>query len=188
MIYLELLWVFIKIGTFTFGGGYAMLPLIRQAVIENEWMTAPELLDFIAVSESTPGPLAVNMATFVGNTAGGVLGAVIATLAVVLPSFAVIIAVARFYTKYKSSAVVEGCMSGVRPVVIGLIASALATLAVGVFFPQGLGTGAFGWEFISAAVIFALTLFLSFRKINPVWLILLSAALGIAFGYGGKII
>ena len=79
-------------------------------------------------------------------------------------------------------------MSGVRPVVIGLIASALVTLASGVFFPQGIVAGAFGWELISAALIFALTLYLAFRKVNPVWLILLSAVLGIAFGYAGNLI
>lgn len=188
MIYLHLFLTFLEIGAFTFGGGYAMLPLIRQAVVENAWMTERELLDFIAVSESTPGPLAVNMATYVGNTAGGIAGAAAATLGVVLPSFAVITIVARFYGRYKSSAVVEGCMSGVRPVVIGLIASALVTLASGVFFPQGIVAGAFGRELISAALIFALTLYLAFRKVNPVWLILLSAVLGIAFGYAGDLI
>ena len=178
MIYLHLFLTFLEIGAFTFGGGYAMLPLIRQAVVENAWMTERELLDFIAVSESTPGPLAVNMATYVGNTAGGIAGAAAATLGVVLPSFAVITIVARFYGRYKSSAVVEGCMSGVRPVM----------LASGVFFPQGIVAGAFGRELISAALIFALTLYLAFRKVNPVWLILLSAVLGIAFGYAGNLI
>lgn len=180
---------FFGIGAFTVGGGYAMIPLIRRAVAEKRgWIDGSEMIDIVAVSESTPGPIAINAATFVGYRVAGFGGAFFATLGVVLPSFAVITIVARFYGRYKSSAVVEGCMSGVRPVVIGLIASALVTLASGVFFPQGIVAGAFGRELVSAALIFALTLYLAFRKVNPVWLILLSAVLGIAFGYAGDLI
>ena len=95
MIYLELFLTFLKIGAFTFGGGYAMLPLIQDAVLQNKWSTQEEIIDFIAVSESTPGPFAINMATYVGSQTGGVLGAVCATLGVVLPSFIVILIIAK---------------------------------------------------------------------------------------------
>ena len=86
MIYLELFWTFLKIGAFTFGGGYAMLPLIQAEVLSHGWMDASSLVDFIAVSESTPGPFAINIATFVGTSQGGVLGGVVATFSVVLPA------------------------------------------------------------------------------------------------------
>ena len=95
MIYLELFLTFFMIGLFTFGGGYAMLPLIQEQVIGKGWMTSEQIVDFIAVSESTPGPFAVNRATFIGTQMGGVLGAVCATLGVVLPSFIIILIVAK---------------------------------------------------------------------------------------------
>jgi chromate transporter len=109
MIFLELFLTFFKIGAFTFGGGYAMLPLIQSEALDNGWLTMEELIDFIAVSESTPGPFAINMATFVGTQmgkdflgiGGGILGAICATLGVVMPSFIVILCVAKFYQKFK---------------------------------------------------------------------------------------
>ncbi|MBO5767030.1 MAG: chromate transporter, partial [Clostridia bacterium] len=138
MIYLKLFLTFLKIGAFTFGGGYAMLPLMQQEVLNNAWMTEEELLNFIAVAESTPGPVAINMATYIGVETGGILGAIISTLGVILPSFAVILVVAKFYAKYKNSFVVKGCLTGLRPVVIGLIAKAIISLGFGVFFPNGI--------------------------------------------------
>ena len=100
MIFLELFWTFFKIGAFTFGGGYAMLPLIQESVSAKGWLAMEELVDFVAVSESTPGPFAINIATYVGMETGGVFGAVCATLGVVMPSFIVILIVARFYQKF----------------------------------------------------------------------------------------
>ena len=110
MIWIELFLTFLKIGAFTFGGGYAMLPLIQSEVERHGWLTQAEVVDFIAVSESTPGPLAINMATFVGIRTGGVLGAVCATLGVVLPSFVIILIVAKFYEKFRKSRAV--CLYG----------------------------------------------------------------------------
>ena len=112
MIYLELFLTFFKVGLFTFGGGYAMLPMIREEVISHGWLSQSELIDFIAVSESTPGPFAVNIATFIGTRTGGLFGSLCATLGVVLPSFIVIMIVARFYQKFKSSRLVIGAMTG----------------------------------------------------------------------------
>ena len=100
MIYLELLLTFLKIGAFTFGGGYAMLPLIQAEVKSHGWLDTAELVDFIAVSESTPGPFAVNISTFVGMRTAGIPGALCATFGVVLPSFLIIILVAKFYEKF----------------------------------------------------------------------------------------
>ena len=93
MIYLELFLTFLKIGAVSFGGGYAMIPLIQDAVVSNSWLTVEEILNFIAVSESTPGPIAINMATFVGMSQGGLLGAMLSTIGVVLPSFVIILLV-----------------------------------------------------------------------------------------------
>ena len=137
MIYLELFYVFFFIGAFTFGGGYAMLPLMQQQVLARNWATEEELIHFIAVSESTPGPFAVNMATYVGAEMGGVFGSVCATLGVVLPSFIVILIVAKCYEKFRSSRIVKGCMSGLKPAVVGLIGYACVNVLMTVFFPAG---------------------------------------------------
>lgn len=188
MIYLKLFLTFLKIGAFTFGGGYAMLPLMKQEVLNHAWMSEEKLLDFIAVAESTPGPVAINMATYIGVETGGILGAVVATLGVVLPSFVIILLVAKFYAKYKNSFVVKGCLTGLRPVVVGLIASAIISLAVGVFFPLGISLRAFDFGFFSSVVIFGLVVYFAFKKVNPIYLILGSAGLGIASGYAEKLL
>ena len=184
MIFLTLFWTFFKIGLFTFGGGYAMLPLMQAAVEEKGWLAAEELLNFVAVSESTPGVFAVNIATFIGSRLGGIPGAACATLGVALPSFLIILLVSRFYARFRESRIVSGVMSGLKPAAIGLIAAALLSLGRTVFFPEGLR-----WETLAAPAflvslgIFALTAVLAFRKVHPILLILLSAALGIGAGY-----
>ena len=118
MMLLDLFWTFFKIGAFTFGGGYAMLPLVQAEVARRGWMTGEALVNFIAVSESTPGPFAINMATAVGNQMGGILGAACATLGVVLPSFIIILIVARCYLAFRQSKVVSGCMHGLKSAVV----------------------------------------------------------------------
>ncbi|MBR6754666.1 MAG: chromate transporter [Clostridia bacterium] len=188
MIYLNLFLTFLKIGAFTFGGGYAMLPLMKQEVLLNAWMSEEQLLNFIAVAESTPGPVAINMATYIGVQTGGLFGAFVATLGVVLPSFVVIMLVAKFYEKYKNSFIVKNCLIGLRPAVIGLMASAVITLGFGVLFPSGLSSIAFNFGTFASIVVFAIIVYLAFKKVSPIKLILLSALLGIAFGYGEKLI
>ena len=111
MIYLTLFWTFFKIGLFTFGGGYAMLPLIQSEVAAHGWMGSAELVNFVAVSESTPGPFAVNISTYVGTRLAGIPGAFCATLGVVLPSFIIILIVAHCYEKFRTNRIVRGCMS-----------------------------------------------------------------------------
>ena len=115
MIYLELFYIFLKIGAFTFGGGYAMLPLIQDEVIAHNWIDSQSLIDFIAVSESTPGPFAVNIATYVGAEVGGIFGSFCATLGVILPSFIIILIVAKCFIQFQKSIVIKGCMSGLKP-------------------------------------------------------------------------
>ncbi len=177
MILLELFWTMFKIGALTFGGGYAMLPLIQAEVERHGWMAASELVNFIAVSESTPGPFAVNISTYVGMEMAGVLGAICATLGVVLPSFIIILIVARFYEKFRASRAVKGCMAGLKPAVVGMIGTAVLSVGKTVFFPFEIAPA------LCSLVIFAISLVLVFKKKHPIVVILLSAALGIACGY-----
>lgn len=183
MLYLELFGTFFKIGLFTIGGGYAMLPLIQEAVRTKGWMTAEELVNFIAVSESTPGPFAVNISTYVGAELAGVRGALCATLGVVLPSFLIILAVARCYAAFRSSAVVKGCMSGLKPAVIGLIGSAALSVGRTVFAPASDWSTAALEQAIGSLGIFALMAFLLHKKVHPILVIALSALLGVLLGY-----
>ena len=181
MILLQLVWTFFKIGAFTFGGGYAMLPLIQAEVAAHGWMDAEELINFVAVSESTPGPFAVNISTFVGLRLVGIPGAICATLGVALPSFVIILIVAKCFQRFKNSRIVQGCMSGLRPAVVGLIATALLSVGQTVFFPDGI---AFGAAFFVSLGVFLLSAVLAFKKLHPIWIIVISAAIGVAAGYG----
>ena len=181
MILLQLFWTLFKIGAFTFGGGYAMLPLIQAEVAAHGWMDAEELINFVAVSESTPGPFAVNISTFVGLRLVGIPGAICATLGVALPSFVIILIVAKCFQRFKNSRIVQGCMSGLRPAVVGLIATALLSVGQTVFFPDGI---AFGAAFFVSLGVFLLSAVLAFKKLHPIWIIVISAAIGVAAGYG----
>lgn len=185
MILIELFMIFLKIGAFTFGGGYAMIAMIQYEAERHGWLTEAELVDFVALSESTPGPLAVNMATFVGIRTGGVLGAVIATLGIVLPSFIIILIIAKCFEKFKDSKAVKGVMSGLKPSVVGMIGTAFLSVGRTVFFPNGFQTVCFTdilfWIFLC---IFVVSTVLAFRKMNPIEIILLAAVVGIGAGYG----
>ena len=184
MIFLELFWTFFKIGLFTFGGGYAMLPLIQEEVLNRSWATNEMLVNFVAVAESTPGPFAINMATYVGVEQGGVFGAVCATLGVVLPSFIIIIIVAKCFEKFKTNRIVAGCMTGIKPAAIGLIGAAVVSIGGTVFFPDGFTTGVFTTPTLWVSFgIFLVMAVLAFRKVHPILIICLSAVAGIGAGY-----
>ncbi len=190
MIYLQLFWVFFRIGLFTIGGGYAMIPLINAEVIANNWLDNEMLINFIAISESTPGPFAVNIATFVGTSMGGFWGAVVATLGVVMPSFIIILFIAMFFRKINEKQVVKDAFFALRPAVIGLIFFAFFNLSRQTFF------GGFSIKNFDSAknidivaiIIFAI-LFTLYKipykikaksyKMHPIVLIALSAAVGV---------
>ena len=190
-IFLDLFLTFFKIGAFTFGGGYAMLPLMQEEVLAHKWMALSDVVNFIAVSESTPGPFAINMATYVGSEVGGaygfagsLFGSFCATLGVVLPSFIVILVVAKCFEKFKNSFVVKGCMTGLKPAVVGLIGSALISVALTVFIPNGFSLAIFkDISFYCSVVIFALCTTLAFKKVHPIIIIVLAATLGIVTRY-----
>lgn len=188
MIYLELFLVFLKLGAFTFGGGAAMMPFLEDEVVERGWLTLEQFIDFVAISESTPGPFAVNIATYVGVVKGGFFGSVCATLGLVLPSFVIILLIARFYNKFKSSKLVEGAMSGLKPVSIGLIAAAVVSIGQAVFFPSGFAWSEFiSYNFITSLVIFIPMFILCLKKLHPILIVLMSGALGIGFGFLEKL-
>ena len=130
MIYLQLFYTFFKIGLFGFGGGYAMLSMIQGEVVTRyNWVSTQEFTDIVAISQSTPGPIGINAATYVGFTAtGSIWGSVIATFAVVLPSFILMLAISKFFLKYQKHPAVEAVFSGLRPAVVGLLASAALVL------------------------------------------------------------
>ena len=184
VILLDLFVTFFTIGLFTFGGGYAMLPLIQQKVVEKGWMSVEAIVDFVAVSESTPGPFAVNISTYVGTECAGVLGAICATLGVVLPSFLVILVVARCYIRFKESKLVSGAMFSLRATVVGLMAGAVWGMLPTVFFHSGIA-----WEFVlkpeflCSVAIFGTMLVLALKKVSPIIIVICSAIAGIACGF-----
>ena len=184
MIYLQLFLTFLQIGAFTFGGGYAMIPMMREQVLAHGWLTSEKIVNFIAVSESTPGPFAVNMATYVGTETAGLFGAFCATLGVVLPSFIIILIIARIYLKFKENRFVAGAMNGLRPTVVALIASAVISIGAEVFFPEAISFSVLKTAaFYISLFVFALTFILARKKVSPVIIIIISAAIGIASGY-----
>ena len=179
----QLFGTFSKIGAFTFGGGYAMIPLIQREVTERRrWLEDRDILDIVAIAESTPGPIAINTATFVGYQVCGTLGAFCATLGVVLPSFLIILLVARFYAAFRSSAIVSGAMGGLRPAVIGMIGAAVVSVGEAVFLPEGLAAVT-AYPLVCSLTIFVLMAVLTYKKLHPIVIILLSALLGIVTGY-----
>lgn len=129
-MYLNLLYIFFKIGLFSFGGGYAMLPLIRQeVVINNTWLSPNEFTDLIAISQATPGPIAVNCATYVGFKVSGFGGSLACTLGIILPSFIIMTLITKFFLKFKENKFVEDAFLGLRPTTIGLVAAAALLVA-----------------------------------------------------------
>ena len=186
MIYFKLFFTFLEIGAFSFGGGYGMISLIREAVVSNGWLSENEFMNFVAVSESTPGPLAVNMATFVGSSQAGVWGALLSTLGVVLPSFIIILLIAALISNLLKYAGVKAFLSGVRPCIVALILATAVTLGAGTLFSfKTVGEG-FSPDFrallILAILILFGFLFSRFKKkpVSPILMIVLSAFLGIA--------
>ena len=198
---LQLFWTYLKVGTFTLGGGYAMLPLIQREVVDyRKWIDETEFLNMIALAQAAPGLIAVNSAIFIGHQVGAkhvpptkgrvwsrmypymAVGA--AVLGAVLPSFVIILIVAKCYAKFKSSRLVVGAMNGLKPAVVGLIAAALLSLSQTVFFPAGLSVSVLGTaQFYVSLGIFAAAVVLAFKKLHPILIILLSAVIGVVAGY-----
>ena len=167
MIYIQLLWSFIQIGLFSIGGGYASLPLIEHQVVDvHGWLTASQLTDIVTISQMTPGPIALNAATFVGTRIGGLPGAIVATLGCVLPSCIIVLALAWVYTKYKDLGLLRGILAGLRPAVVALIASAGLTILISALFVNDVLPHALSDVDGIAVVLFVLSLVI-LRKWKP---------------------
>ena len=190
MNYLILFLEFLKIGLFTFGGGYAMIPLVKEAVLKHGWMNEETFLNMIGVSEVTPGPIAINMATYVGSTQGGFLGALLCTLGVVLPSFIIMLLISILLKKYMKNKYVQSALGGIKFVAIALITASALTIAADVLFPYSIDGGfstsvnlvAIKMLVIIAAGYFLLKIIFK-RKPGPISVILMSAFVGLIVNY-----
>lgn len=173
-VYLKLIWAYLKIGLFGFGGGYAMLSLIERAVVGSGWISSQVFTDIVAISQMTPGPIGINSATYIGYVvAGGVWGSVVATLAVVLPPFVLVLVASRYVDRHHDSVVVRGAFTGLRPVVVGLIASAALLLMNSANFGTELGERCI--TITICVVSFALVYF---AKWHPIAVIVLAGIAG----------
>lgn len=184
MSLLNLFLSFLKIGSFTFGGGHAMIPLIQEEILRQKWMSIEELVNFIAISESTPGPFAINISTFVGLRVNGVIGSICSTIGVILTSFILILIIAKCFEKFKENKIVKYCMFGLKPAVVALIGTAIITTASAVFFPNGNILETIKTiEFIKGIIIFMISTILVFKKVHPIKIILIAALLGVLVGF-----
>ncbi len=189
MIYLLLFYEFFKVGLFSIGGGLATLPFLYDLSARTNWFTTGQLADMIAISESTPGPIGVNMATYAGYQAGGVFGGIIATLGLITPSIIIILIIARFLQRFSQASLVKNVFYGLRPATAALIAAAgfevfkLSVLNLEAFLPNWDWANLFQWKsLILFLVILALTNIKKVKKLHPVIFIAASAIEGIVFG------
>ena len=191
MIFLELFYTFLKIGLFSFGGGYGMLSVIQgEVVARHGWLSAAEFTDIVAVSQMTPGPIGINSATYVGYTAVlnsgapewlAVMGSLVASFAVMLPSIVLMLIVSRFFMKYSKHGSVEAVFKGLRPAVVGLIASAALLLMTVENFGSPAETPLQFW--VSVALFVAAFVAMKFFKISPILILILAGIFGGVF-YG----
>ncbi len=191
MIYLTLFLEFFKVGLFCFGGAFGMIPLIEETVMHYGWLSESEFFDLIGVCESTPGPIAVNMATYIGSVQGGIFGSIAATLGVVMPSFLIILLVASVMKNLTENRVFRGFMQGVKPVIVALILSTGVILLVKAVGAADLAVSS---QDIVPMLIFALLAAVYFgygritgKKLSSVLLILISAGLGVAVSLLGEL-
>ena len=181
---------FLKIGLFTFGGGYAMIPLIKEAVLKHGWMDETQFLNMIGVSEVTPGPIAINMATYVGSTQAGFLGSLICTVGVILPAFVIMLLVSILLKKFMKNRYVQSALGGIKFVAVALIAASALTIFADVLFPYSVQGGvsitpngtAIKMFIIIVAGYFLLKIILK-KKPGPISIIIMSAIVGLMVNY-----
>ena len=190
MIYLLLFWEFFKTGLFAVGGGLATLPFLYEMGSRTGWFTAQQVADMLAVSESTPGPIGINMAVYTGFTSAGVLGSVCAVVGIITPSLIVIMIVAAFLRAFRDNRYVNSAFYGIRPASTGLVAAAGLTVAIGALLRMDLWDGwSRFWTVLDAkAIALAVVIFFisrHFKKLHPVFLILVGAVAGAVFHFAG---
>lgn len=177
MIYLQLFWSFIQIGMFSFGGGYAAMPLIQgQVVTDHGWLTMSEFTDLITISQMTPGPIAVNSATFVGLKIAGIPGAVVATLGCILPSCIIVTVLAKLYLKYRSMDMLQGVLRSLRPAVVAMIASAGILILMTAFWGNNTITFT-GTKWVMVLIFAICVVILRKTKMNPIWVMVLAGVI-----------
>jgi chromate transporter len=182
---LDLYISFFQVGLFSFGGGYAALPLIQNQIVTiHHWLTIGEMADVITISQMTPGPIAINAATFVGTRVAGILGSIVATLGIITPSCIIVLTLSYFYFKYKDLHVVQGVLKGIRPVVVSLIATAGLSMVISAFWndqPFLFELAMFAKTNWIAVFLFSASLFvlMKFKKVNPILVMLGSGAAGL---------
>ncbi|NLD87932.1 MAG: chromate transporter [Clostridiales bacterium] len=190
MMLIKLLWSFLQIGLFSIGGGYAALPLIHEQVVDlHGWLTDVEFADLVTISQMTPGPIAINAASFVGARMAGIPGSLIATFGCVLPPFIIISILARLYMKYNSLDVIKGALKGLRPAVVGLIASAGFSIISSSWLNET-GTSVYGVD-IAAVLLFVATFFVMRKwKKSPILVICGTGIAGLIIYsiFGGAVI
>lgn len=186
IIYLKMIWSYLKIGLFGFGGGYAMLALIEREIVGPGWITEQKFTDIVAISQMTPGPIGINSATYIGyvvpgeqcaelaSPLWGILGSIICTLVVVIPSFLLVVYTSHFIQRHRDSLIIKGIFAGLRPVVVGLIASAALLLINGENF--GRDNYQIVWSTVLCAGAFCAVYF---AKIHPIWVIVAAGVAGL---------
>lgn len=178
MIYLQLFLSFLQIGLFSFGGGYAAMPLIQgQVVTLHGWLTMSEFTDLITISQMTPGPIAVNSATFVGMKIAGIPGAVVATAGCILPSCIIVTILARLYLKYRNLDLLQGVLKSLRPAVVAMIASAGILILKDAFWGNGESMSFAGTEWSMVMIFGICVLLLQKKKMNPIWVMVLAGVM-----------
>nr|MDD6336472.1 chromate transporter [bacterium] len=190
MIYLTLFYEFFKMGLFAIGGGMATLPFLQSICERYDWFTPQMLADMVAISEATPGPIGINMATYAGFQAAGVLGSIVATFSIVLPAFILVMIIARMLSRFQQSPGVQAAFYGLRPAVAGLIASAaysvasISMLHIDAFQASHALLDLFDWKAILLfAVLIVATQFKKIKKIHPIFLIALAGVIGVVFKF-----
>ncbi len=182
MIFLQLFWSFVQVGLFSIGGGYAALPLIQNQVVNiHGWLDMNTFTDLVTISEMTPGPIALNAATFVGTLIAGLPGSLVATFSCILPSCIIVSILAQIYARFQKGRMMQGILATLRPAVVALIASAGFSILMQVIFPTGVSAlASVNWFglILAAAAFFLLRKF----RLNPIAAIALCGAVGLAYG------
>lgn len=181
MIYLELFWSFLQIGLFSFGGGYAAMPLIQgQVVTDHGWLSMTEFTDLITISQMTPGPIAINSATFVGIKIAGIPGALVATIGCILPSCIIVTLVAKLYLKHRNMAVLQGILNSLRPAVVAMIASAGISILITAFWGNEAAVILSQTNWVMVLIFAGCIVLLQKFRMNPIWVMILAGVVNTA--------
>lgn len=181
MICFQLFLSFLQIGLFSFGGGYAAMPLIQDQVVTiHGWLSMSEFTDLVTISQMTPGPIAINSATFVGIKIAGLPGAAVATLGCILPSCIIVTLIARLYFKYRNMEIMDGVLNSLRPAVVAMIAAAGIDILVPALWEEGSEIALANTDWVMAAIFVVCVILLRKFRMNPVWVMLLAGVMNVA--------